>query len=362
MSTLVRSALALGLVLILSAAPAHATVFCVDTPDELQDALSTAASNGVNDVVKIKSGTYAGGSGVAFAYGNFNDNTSLDLSGGWYDLIMVGACVLQLGDPTDTVLSGSDVRPVLQLGGGPGTSGAITLSNLTVRDGLSAGRAGGLSMGQNAGYAGNLTVDRVYFDANVATTFGGGASISTAGTITVRNSWFRGNRCGSNTCAMELVASYVNQTTVRVFVGNNTIGANQCSANALAFCDNGGISVGGTARAALFNNAFSLNDDYDLAISNGSVVDLLNNNIAQVSGTPTTQGGNINAANPGFVNVLASNYRLRMDSPLRNAGTAGYFLGTVDFDGFERINDGKVDIGAYENREVVFRDSLEATP
>jgi hypothetical protein len=184
--------------------------FCVGDATALQNALMTANSNGEDDIVKIKPGTYAGGSGVAFAYST-SQSDAITISGGWVDLSIFD-CVLQIGDPTDTVLSGSDVRPVLQMSGS-GTSADMTLENLTIRDGNGA-EFGGLRM-SSGNFFGDLLVDRVYFVDNVSATFNGGASIGTQGTATVRNSWFRNNRCGSSICAVQMVVNHTNSTDTR---------------------------------------------------------------------------------------------------------------------------------------------------
>lgn len=56
--------------------------------------------------------------------------------------------------------------------------------------------------------------------------------------------------------------------------------------------------------------------------------------------------------NPGFRNAAAGDYRLRGDSPCRDAGTnLEWMANAVDLDGGPRIVSGRVDIGAYEFRE-----------
>jgi hypothetical protein len=343
----------LSLAAALFAPTARAVTFCVGDATALQNALMTANSNGEDDIVKIKPGTYAGGSGVAFAYST-SQSDAITISGGWVDLSIFD-CVLQIGDPTDTVLSGSDVRPVLQMSGS-GTSADMTLENLTIRDGNGA-EFGGLRM-SSGNFFGDLLVDRVYFVDNVSATFNGGASIGTQGTARVRNSWFRNNRCGSSICAVQMVVNHTNSTDTRGYFGNNTLTGNACSVGAVD-CDNGGLRIGGGARVAIYNNAFYNNDDPDIRLE---APNLLFNNFFQStdgSDTPIALGGNINPINPGFVNAGAGNFRLLSNSPLVDAGTAGYLNGTVDFDGNPRLNDDQYDIGAFENDNVIFKSGFE---
>lgn len=74
--------------------------------------------------------------------------------------------------------------------------------------------------------------------------------------------------------------------------------------------------------------------------------------------TPAVAGtGNITDA-PQFVNHAAGNYRVAAGSPCINAGaTAGWMAAARDLDGFTRVRQGAVDIGAYEfNPEMPFVD------
>ena len=239
-----------AMLLFMLAPTAHAvaTSFCVGTSAELQAALDQSATDGVDDVIKIRSGTYAPTTGsIAFAYFNSSDDTSLTISGGWSNLGMFN-CIAQFGAPTATVLSGANARRVMRLQGDAGTSGALSVSNLTIRSGNASTDGGGLTLGDVAGFTGNLRVEQVYFDSNFATTFAAGALIATGGTIIVRNNWFRANECDSNYCAGEFVANFADKVDVRNSIGNNTIVANACGPGAPVTCVNSGFIVSGSAR------------------------------------------------------------------------------------------------------------------
>jgi hypothetical protein len=348
---IVAAALALAPV-----ASLHAATFCVNTVTELRDALTTAGANGENDTIRIKAGTYTpSDGGNAFSYST-SQNFDLTLEGGW--ITFIADCGLRLEDATGTVLSGADTRRVLGMLGSSGTSGTMTVRNLTLRDGF-ADTGAGLDIGGPAGFVGNLVIDRVILRNNLAMSFGGGLrATADGGTLTLTNSLFLGNRCDSNHCAASLTVNAASSATVRAFVGGNTIVANSCSSIAPPTCETAGVRIGGDASAAIYNNAFAFNVEADLRIQSPGL-GLFNNNVEVVIGTPGTSSGNLALSDPLFVNPPGGDYRLQFTSPLRNAGTAGYPTGSLDLDGAPRLNEVQYDIGAYENCEVVFSDGFE---
>jgi hypothetical protein len=110
---------------------------------------------------------------------------------------------------------------------------------------------------------------------------------------------------------------------------------------------------------------FAANTNGDLTLLNfsGSGTELYNNNLISLSGTPpTASSGNIAFANPQFVDLLNDDLRPTATSPLRNAGTATLALLSVDLAGVARVNDGVVDIGAYENNDRLFSAGFEVLP
>jgi hypothetical protein len=333
----------------------QAAVFCVDTNAELQQAFMTAASNSEDDTVKIETGTYEGSSAVAFAYST-NQNFALTVSGGY-----LPACALQLLQPSLTVLSGSDARQVLQLFGSTGTSGGISLSNLTIRDGFSSQQGAGLFIGGGGSYSGNVSVSRVIIERNTSTAIGGGMAVfSDGGIVNVVNNLFLLNRCGTSNCAISATVNATSATNHRAFFGNNSIVFNQCSAG--SSCSETGARFGGSARAAFYNNVFAGNSNGDLnllSLGSGSV-DLYNNNLVSRTGTaPTIVSGNIAFANPQFIDVLNDDFRPSFTSPLRNAGTSLFALLSIDLIGESRVNEFRVDIGAYENSDLIFENQFD---
>jgi hypothetical protein len=333
----------------------------VASATELQDALAAASNNAQDDTVRVKPGTYAPASGaIAFAY-NGLENFALTIDGGFVDIGIMG-CFFQIRDPAITVLSGSSARTVMQLAGAAGTNGDLTVRNLTFANGLStSGTGGGLRIGVFANYTGDILVERVLFDNNVSTSAGGGLSGgSDGGTFTLRNSVFRNNRASTNHGAASIANNATSTTNYRAFVGNNTIVGNTCTPGAPPTCNVGGISLGGNSRYAVFNNALAFNAGIDLVFPDNG--DLFNNNVPALSGTPDAMSGNLALVDPMLVDAGAGDFRLLFASPLRNAGTATFDPGTIDFDGMPRLNDGRYDIGAFENSAILFKDGFETQP
>lgn len=337
---------------------AIAAEFCVTTSTELQQAFMMAASNGQADTIKIETGTYTGGGGaVAFAYST-SQNSSLNVSGGWVSN-PPQLCVRQIPSPGATVLSGSNAREVLKLNGSPGSSGVLSISNLTVRDGLSSQPGAGLNIGGGGGFVGNIVMTRVIVERN-AGEIGGGLAFYTEGIVNIRNNMFLLNRCSTSNCAISGTANASDPTTARVFFGNNTIVGSQCTSG--SSCTATGARFGGSARAVFYNNVFAANSngDIDLFSFSGGSVDLYYNNVVSITGTaPATTVGNIAYANPQFLDLLNDDLRPTLTSPLRNAGTDQFVLQSTDLAGEPRINEGRVDIGAYENSDRIFADAFE---
>jgi hypothetical protein len=350
----IRPLLPLPFALALIIADAQAATFCVDTGPELQQALMTAASNGEADTVKVELGIYEGSSAVAFAYSS-SQNFAVTVAGGY-----LPGCALQFPDPSLTELSGSDARQVLSMQGTSASSGAQALSNLTIRDGSTSQPGAGLVIGGGAGFSGTVSVSRVVFSRNVSTSFGGGMSLYSEGLVNILNNLFLLNRCSIGNCAFTATVNASSPTGFRAYFGNNTIVGNACTSG--SGCSFTGARYGGSASSVFYNNVFAANALGDLALQNfsGGSTELYNNNVVSISGTPPAlMAGNIAFANPQFVDLLNDDLRPTFDSPLRNAGISEFALLHQDLAGVDRVNEFRVDIGAYENVQRIFLDGFE---
>ncbi len=352
-----RGVLLLGL--LVACFGARAANYCVSTGSELRDALTGAAANQENDLIKLAIGTYTSSTNpVAFAYFT-NDSFDLTLDGGYIDLVG-NPCGLHTNDAKLTVLDGQGARQVLRLLGESGTNGTIRVHGLTIRNGYDPLRGGGARLGGGTGFAGTVDVDRVLFDHNKSDGYAGGLSIgSSSGLVFVRDSEFWANSSHYGNAALEVTANYTPASATAVLLGNNTFVANQCLPNADPACA-ATLRVGGSARAVIYNTVFAFTEDPHLQLDNDHI-DLFSTNFLTLGGNvPANAAGNLALTNPEFVDLFNHDYRLMESSPLRDHGTPDYALGRWDADGHERTNGPQVDMGAYEFQDVAFADDFEA--
>ena len=355
---------------LLVASLTHAATFCVNTTTELQDALQVAGSNGASDVIRIKTGTYTYTFPFAqtmFVY-DTDEDFDITLEGGWAG--SGDACSRRFPSPASTVLDGGGKKAVLRMTGANTSAGDITVERLTVRGGAINAQGGGMQLGGNFGsngFNGSIVVERVYFDDNHALE-GGGLYLRTNAGVRIRNSIFRANQCETNGCAADIGIFSLDTSEIRAVFSDNTIFGNSCSDEAAPACVTGGVVIDGLGlgpRTALLNNAFALNDGYDLEMAGSSQVDLKYNNINLLSGTPASESGTLNFVNPGFVSpILDDDFTLQAGSPMRNAGYDGFLVGlpaysATDFAGIPRVQEGRIDIGAHEFSERIFADGFD---
>jgi hypothetical protein len=338
---------------LIRASGADAASFCVETTAQLRAALQTAVTNGEDDVIQIKTGTYTATSGSAVAAVTIGGDDALTLRGGYVDVLQF-ACASVVRDPELTVIDGQNLRQGLELRGTDSSNADLTIENLTFTRGV-AERGGGLAAGGSSLYSGDVSINRVYFHENTGE-YGGALHGSTRGTYALRNSVFIGNVATSNSAAASLGFVAEQSQTYRVFIGGNTVVGNSCADDADG-CNNGGIRIAGSARAVFFNNAFAFNQASDLNLDD--VADLFHNQIQERNGVPGVQAGNLALADPGFVSVLTGDVNLNFSSPLRDSGAAQFDLGPFDFAGKPRLNGAQYDIGAFENDDLMFRDGFE---
>jgi hypothetical protein len=278
-STLLGSALLLlGL-----AAPTGAAVFCVDSAGALQDALTAAASNGVDDEVRIVQGTYVGN----FVYASAQAD-ALSVLGGY-----TAGCASREVDPENSILDGNRTNTVLALSA-PNVAAEFFLEGLTLRNGQRSGNGGGLFA--KVGTDGVVRIEQNRIEGNLASEYGGGVfcdssngTASFAGnSISGNTAWIGGgvyvsggelsfadNRISGNTVGYYGGGVYVNGEAL-------SFADNRISGNTAAYA--GGVYVSGR-ELRIINNSISGNtapNGYgggllahgsDFALTNNTIVD-----------------------------------------------------------------------------------------
>ena len=185
------------------------------------------------------------------------------------------------------------------------TAGTLTLSGVTIANGLTVARGGGIEIASGAGLSvsdsvftgnhgpngggidnlagGNLTVDTSTFSNNTATSVGGGA-IMNFGAATVTDSTFIGNTAQINGGALN------NQPGAVLTVENNTFSGNQSTGQGGAMSNLGTVTV--------INNTFSGNaGGGGAAIATAPATMTLYNNIF---------ADNVAASSPGAISPLST--------------------------------------------------------
>ncbi len=415
--------------LLLFPAPSNGAVFCVSNETQLENALSQAAHNGEDDLIRIAKGLYEGN----FAYDS-DESNSLTLEGGY-----ASDCMLRKVDPGNTILDGGSTDRVLffnsnaisdlsiegltfqhgfpqqQMGLAGGlfayTNGSVDLSN-NIFTGNAGAAAGGLytnttsiltnnTFMENGSYLKSGNGGAVLIDGDgvlTGNTFvgngtmgsGGGVYVSGFGTIVdntftgnTANEWygFGGGICAAkggtfvNNVFAENKAAYgggvaagsKDDKDAYLTMINNTFSANfsqvQGGGMTLSFPDREGY------RGELYNNIIwnsTTIDGSDIYIDNtGSdgataiPVDMFNNDFDQsAKGIHITEPFPIDPSNLDNADPLFEgdgNYRLTALSPCINTGdNDAPYLPPGDRDGYPRIVDGIVDMGAYEYQPVTY--------
>ncbi|HUG66550.1 MAG TPA: choice-of-anchor Q domain-containing protein [Pirellulaceae bacterium] len=225
----------------------------------------------------------------------------------------------------------------------------LTVDGSTLSGNLAALPSGGGSGGGIINW-GTLTVDNSTFSGNSAGNGGGGIHNAFHGTLTVQNSTFSGNSAAFG-------GGIYNDKTL-------TLKSSTLSGNSAWENRGGGIYIGPNAIATTLNNtivAANFSDDISGAVGVSSSHNLVgvNTNLSGIS--HGSNGNHIGTAaapinpmlgalqnNGGLTQTLA----LLPGSPAINAGDNSLIPAGVTTDqrgpGYARVDDGTVDIGAYE--------------
>lgn len=140
--------------------------FCVSNATQLQNALTEAAINGENDIIRVEQGTYTGN----FIFDSY-EGKSLTLIGGF-----VPGCDTRTLDPSNTLLDGNNAGRVLYISNSGGfQDGDIHIKGFTIQNGNTAEMAGGIYAASCVigGTPGSITVKNNIIKGNSASAGGG---------------------------------------------------------------------------------------------------------------------------------------------------------------------------------------------
>ncbi|MEO6130810.1 MAG: right-handed parallel beta-helix repeat-containing protein, partial [Saprospiraceae bacterium] len=208
------------------------------------------------------------------------------------------------------------------------------IQNTTIR-GNEANSGGGISSLRAL-----MDLNNSVISGNLAEETGGAIEIQSSVTK-LTNTTLSGNEAGTDGGALYLDGSAGNTYTV---INNSILWNNEASFD----------TASSSASIFISNNVFTKIASSLIANSGGSE----NWN----SGLGLDSGNNIDV-NPLFVEnilidtipVTSGDFHLTINSPAINAGsidTTGLYIKMTDADGYERIVDGRIDMGAYEFQEV----------
>jgi hypothetical protein len=356
---LIRQALAFALCGFSSAGALGATItHCVHNASELQTALAAASAPANTDehAVHVRVGTYFAPSG-GFEFVQ-NTNHRLDLEGGYFGLNGGSGCDLQIQSAAATIFDGCGDQMIFIVISNGATSGNITFRYLTFQNAGGDAEAFRVIMYSNAS---TLRVENSLFIHNITTD-------STLDILNVQGlTYFLDNAIVANT-----VQAGIGQNAVRIesgpspsvtaYINNNTIAGNTDS-------DGSGLTpslaIVGGATFDFANNIVWNSDFCDMTASSESgdplpAVNFDDNDIDSACVAVPPPGTGTLDIEPAFVDAANGNFRLRPNSPVRDAGddSPPGTTRNVDLDGLPRVV-GRVDMGAYEVPDHIFGDGFE---
>jgi predicted outer membrane repeat protein len=203
------SAFVLFLYLLILPIPAHTETFNVTNEEELREALSSAGSNGADDVINIAAGIYNTG-GQPFTYESDED----------FSLTIVGET------PGLTILDGSGMSRVLKITTVSTATIIMSIRGLTVQNGLHISTPDDMSISDGAGIyvtSQNISIqDCQFINNNVSRAGLGGGIYASAQSVLMLS----GNLFSQNTAAFSGGGIYIEATEITMsdneFMGNTS--------------------------------------------------------------------------------------------------------------------------------------------
>ncbi|MCF7793850.1 MAG: T9SS type A sorting domain-containing protein [Candidatus Cloacimonetes bacterium] len=180
----------------------------------------------------------------------------------------------------------------------------------------------------------------------------GGAFSTHSSSPTLTNALFSSNTAGNNGGA---IIFYSNSVQYNATLNNVTVSDNQASANGggIRFASNNAASTLNLNNSIIWGNTATTSGNELSLISTGNTT--LNyscyknetNDVVVSNGTLTATNNNT-TFNPGFVDPVSDDFRIRGFSPCKDNGSNGYNALASDIREEDRIQNTTIDMGAYE--------------
>lgn len=350
--------------------------FCVSTSVELQQALSQAAQSGIDDQIRVAVGHYpAPDTGFYYNGGaGQGDRRDLEISGGW---VQEGANTCgqrPSADPFLTVLDGQGNDPVLVVNVQAGSR--LYMEALHLTQGLSTTQPGGALRVQFAidpTFPTEVHLQGNAFTDNQASTAGAVymdlADAGSGSRLRLINNVFVGNQSSTQPPGAAYIAAYrltEPQADLAIQVIGNTVMDNQFGQT--GFSNAGGlwISPGFEVPTQVINNLLWNNQVNDLWVSNSQGLDYRHNNVGSVNAgaTAPTGPGNLSVT-PQFEDCAGCPWLVpAAGSDLIGAGLLplpgdNWSIPVMDASGRSRLVGGRIEMGAFENPDILFQDRFE---
>lgn len=271
---------------------------------------------------------------------------------------------LDAGNGSDNTFGSGDGFRLFNIDDGASTQVDVTISGLTLTGGDTSNAGGAIfnrenltivasqllnnsaltSAGGNGGGIennfGTLDVQQSTFAGNSANA--GGGILNNGGVLTISNSTFSGNSAavGGGIANNETAASFsIDSSTVfgnTAFIGGGIFSLNPASINNTIIA--GSVSGGDVAGGG------SLTGSFNLIQNSGIVSGLTNTVVADPQLAPLANNGG-----PALTHALqAGSSAIDAGNPISVAGQNGVPLFDQRGAGFDRVNNGRIDIGAFE--------------
>lgn len=260
-------------------APVPEPPFCVSTSSELHNALTTAANNGQDDIIRLVQGTYNGN----FIYTS-TETYGVTIEGGY-----TASCSSRVVNPENTVLDAGGSGPVLVLSS-PNVVANFDVSGLTLQTGQSTEYGGGLNIIANSG---DVTVVNNIIQNNSAYMSGGGISVQNAHSVII-------NKNAVNYNFAQSVGGIYIWNSSNISLSNNDINYNSetncCSDSGAVYIGHGSPNQVFPDEVVVINNRLSHNNTHAGLSIRGTRnnVTLTNNVICQNNFVVSSWGGSQN--------------------------------------------------------------------